>query len=91
MGTACSSRWRHTLVEPVAETSAQAEWAFYSCSYKAEKETIDIFIEAITASQMFHLFLHAVLMVTVRQVEANGIGEVEVDLVDEAMPFPQLA
>lgn len=30
-------------------------------------------------------------MVAVRQVEANGIGEVEVDLVDEAMSFPQLA
>ena len=30
-------------------------------------------------------------MVAVRQVEANGIGEVEVDLIDEAVAFPQLA
>lgn len=47
--------------------------------------------EARVASQRLHLFLHAVLMVAIRQVEANGIGEVEVDLVDETMPFPQLA
>lgn len=62
--------------------------------YKKEEANTEVFIqssEARIASQTLHLFLHAILVVAVRQVEANGIGEVEVDLLDEAMPFPQLA
>lgn len=31
VGTACSSRWRRTLVEPVGETVADAEQAFEPC------------------------------------------------------------
>lgn len=92
VGTACSSRWRRTLVEPVGETSAHAEWAFESRhSTEPRRRHWNLENEARVASQTLHLFLHAILMVAVRQVEANGIGEVEVDLVDEAVPFPQLA
>lgn len=38
-----------------------------------------------------HLFSHSILMVAISQVEAHGIGEVEVNLVDVPMPFPKLA
>lgn len=38
-----------------------------------------------------HLLLHAILMVANSQVEANGTGELEVDLIDEAVAFPELA
>lgn len=39
----------------------------------------------------YHLFLHPIPMVANSQIEANGTGELEVDLVDEAVAFPELA
>lgn len=45
----------------------------------------------IVVASTHHLFLHAVLMVAVRQIEANSVSEVEVYLIYETVPFPELA
>lgn len=38
-----------------------------------------------------YLFLHAILMVAIGEVETHSIREVEVDLVHESVAFPELA
>lgn len=47
--------------------------------------------EIYAITDVTHLFFHSILMVAIGQVEAHGIGEVEVNLVDVPMPFPKLA
>lgn len=47
------------------------------------------FVETVVPTS--YLFFHAILMIAVGQVEAYGVGKVEIDLIYEPVPFSEFA